>query len=102
MSTQSRPSVAPALSLQAVQPIKRQQITLPDQRGILKPHHIHADTVKQIQDIVAAEERMETAASSMSNVPTTSLGSVASTSLVTRAVFHESLNFKRYSQNMYF
>ena len=82
VTTQPKQPLATAFSLQTVTSSRKQQLMLSDSKGILCPHHIRPDTVQQIQAIVAAEERMDalTASAQPSLMPSTSLGSVPSTS----------------------
>ena len=54
---------------------------LPDRHGILRPHHLREDTMRTINTLVEAEERMEAAALGQSStlMPNASLRSVPST-----------------------
>ena len=75
-------------SLQMVQSFNKQQVMLPDRKGILKPHSVMPNTLKQMQSIVKADEAMQAAAvfqqgpsapTQLHAVPTTSLDSLPST-----------------------
>ena len=49
----------PQHSLLSLQPTRKKQIMIPDDSGILRPRHCRPDTVKYIQHVVDAEERMD-------------------------------------------
>ena len=76
-------------SLHSLQPIKRQQVMLPNSKGILRPHHLRIETVRHINDIAKAEEKRDYLTHHItatlipqSTISTTSLGSAPSTSSV--------------------
>ena len=80
ISQQTLALAAPS-SFQSLNPNCKQQVMLPDSRGILRPHHVRADTVQHFHSLVAAEEQMEAASFAQSTLmPSASLGSVPSTS----------------------
>ena len=88
MTVQQRPFLPAPSSLQNIQ-TSRQQIIVPDSRGVMTEHHLNAAAVQQIQNIVEAEKRKydttrhditPKAATPYGNIPTHSLGSVPSTS----------------------
>ena len=80
-ATQPKVPLTTPSSLQSLQPVRKQQVMLPDRRGILWPHHLRVDTVRHIQNIADAEERMEAATMQHQQlVRSSSLGSVPSTS----------------------
>ena len=57
MSQQSQPVLPAATSLQSLG-MKKQQVMLPDERGILRPHQVSPYTAQCLNDIVTAEERL--------------------------------------------
>ena len=78
----------------SLQPIKKSQVVVPDDQGIMRSHQVRADTARYIQTIVEAEKRMDSATQAMniqSQVPpipspsqsTSSVGSAPSASSLT-------------------
>ena len=58
-ATTTAPTFAAPVSLMSLQPVKKSQVMVPDDRGILRPHQVRTDTAKFISNIIAAEENMD-------------------------------------------
>ena len=77
MSFVQRPQIPQTASLQSLGATRKQQVMLPDQNGILRPHHVRLQTVAQFHSMVHAEQMMEIKSQPQ---PAVSLGSIPSTS----------------------
>ena len=54
-----RPAMSTPLSLQSLQPVRHQQVMVPDARGILRPKHVRVETVQHINSLIEADEMMD-------------------------------------------
>ena len=88
MTQQQKPIVAAPsfLSLQTQGP-KKEQVMIPDDRGILRARHVRPDTLRHFKMVIDAEEKMDQMSYQAQQVlmPATSLGSAASGTSVTSA-----------------